>query len=453
MDGEQDDLRRLVAVNNATNAFQCTGLFPFNPFSKAWTDAIETIGQGQKPYAGTQYEIFPNDNVEQLSESESTVLRQGLDASNLNLHDAAVAYICAMQILSRWREDILNGVSKGEKHETYSNTLLPSPKTEPKILAMRLVHFQKIDRNHLSPATIEKTKEEKAAEITRQIVYSTKISEPIAVTYFSLDSESDDVAAASDDVAATSDDVAAASDDVATASDNVAAASDNVAATSDDDVADASDDVAAASDNVAAASADDVAAASDNVATASADDVAAESDTISKSSGTALKIESNKWQVRLTNKMMIVMDEDLMDANKFYVRQKWMSVNDNHDDTNKRKQCAKRKRARKAEQFEREKRIRGTGLEKLRELEFQEYNRIRERFESGDGYKFEEFVDMIDRMRKPFVCQVEGHEVSLTQDNCAIMMETSAVRAITDSLFLAREKQNKQDDKNTQQNK
>jgi len=60
---------------------------------------------------------------------------------------------------------------------------------------------------------------------------------------------------------------------------------------------------------------------------------------------------------------------------------------------------------------------------------------------------------MIDRMRKPFVCQVEGHEVSLTQDDCAIMMETSAVRAITDSLFLAREKQNKQDDKNTQQNK
>jgi len=116
------------------------------------------------------------------------------------------------------------------------------------------------------------------------------------------------------------------------------------------------------------------------------------------------------------------MDEDLMDANKFYVQQKWMTVNENHDETKNRKQCAKQKRACKAKQFEREKRIWETGLEKICKLEFQEYNKIHERFESGDGYKIEEFVDMSDHMRKPFVCHVEGHEVSLTQDNCAIMM-------------------------------
>jgi len=55
---------------------------------------------------------------------------------------------------------------------------------------------------------------------------------------------------------------------------------------------------------------------------------------------------------------------------------------------------------------------------------------------------------MMDRMRKPFVCQIEGHEVSLTQDDCAIMMETSALCAITESLFSGKEKENEQ-----QQNK
>jgi len=59
---------------------------------------------------------------------------------------------------------------------------------------------------------------------------------------------------------------------------------------------------------------------------------------------------------------------------------------------------------------------------------------------------------MINRMRKTFVCHVEGHEVSLTQEDCAIMMETSTVCAIMDSLFLAKEKQNGQD-KNMQQSK
>ena len=45
---------------------------------------------------------------------------------------------------------------------------------------------------HLHPATVEKTKEEKVAEVTCQIVCTTKVLEPIAVTYFSDQCKSDD---------------------------------------------------------------------------------------------------------------------------------------------------------------------------------------------------------------------------------------------------------------------
>jgi len=227
---------------------------------------------------------------------------------------------------------------------------------------MRLVHFKKVDSNHLSPATIEKMKEEKAAEITHQIVYSTRINEPIAVTYLLSDSESDNVATESDNVAAKSNNVAAKSDNVAAKSNNVATESNNVAAESNNvaaepnNVAAESDNVAAEPNNVAAES-DNVAAAaeSDNVATAAGSDnvaaaaeshnvaaatesgtVASKSVTISKLSGTAVKSESNKWHVFLTNKIMIAMDEDLMDANKYYVQQKWISLNDNRDEIKKR---------------------------------------------------------------------------------------------------------------------
>jgi len=49
---------------------------------------------------------------------------------------------------------------------------------------MRLIHFEKIDsKSPWLAGAADKTKEEKAAEITRRIVLSTKISEPIKVTY------------------------------------------------------------------------------------------------------------------------------------------------------------------------------------------------------------------------------------------------------------------------------
>ncbi len=43
-------------------------------------------------------------------------------------------------------------------------------------------------------------------------------------------------------------------------------------------------------------------------------------------------------------------------------------------------------------------------------------------------------------MQKPFVSNIKGHEVSVTQDDCAIMMESSAVHAIMQTLFVGKEK-------------
>jgi len=176
-----------------------------------------------------------------------------------------------------------------------------------------------------------------------------------------------------------------------------------------------------------------------------------DSSKISKSShGTAVKESANKWHVTLDNDTsMTATDSDLMDASKFYVEQIHLSID--QDDSKKKKQSAKRKRAQHTEQVEKEKRIHEKGLEKLRTNKYEEYSNLCERFKSGDVFQFEEFLDMIDRMRKPLVCQIEGHEVSLTQDDCAIMMEASTVRAITDSLFIDREKQNVQQQQHKQQ--
>jgi len=174
-----------------------------------------------------------------------------------------------------------------------------------------------------------------------------------------------------------------------------------------------------------------------------------DSDTASKA-GTAVKVDGNKWRVVFNNDIsMTATDEDLLDPNKFYVERAWMRVD--NDDMSKRKQAAKQKRVRQGEQKEQEKRIIEKGLEKLRDAEFSEYNKMREKFESGQGFKFEEFLELLERMRKPFVAQIEGHEVSLTQDDCAIMMESSALRAITETLFVGKEKRCKNSNCNSQE--
>jgi len=47
---------------------------------------------------------------------------------------------------------------------------------------------------------------------------------------------------------------------------------------------------------------------------------------------------------------------------------------------------------------------------------------MQQKFESGEGFWFEEFLKLLDQMQKPF-----ASEVSLTQDNCVIRIETSAL--------------------------
>jgi len=83
---ERDDLQK-VGFNNAMNAFWRTGLFPYNPYSEAWTDAMKTIGQAQPISGAAQYKVFPNKDLTQLSELESKSLRNGLELDDLKLHD------------------------------------------------------------------------------------------------------------------------------------------------------------------------------------------------------------------------------------------------------------------------------------------------------------------------------------------------------------------------------
>jgi len=104
--------------------------------------------------------------------------------------------------------------------------------------------------------------------------------------------------------------------------------------------------------------------------------------------------------------------------------------------------------------MEKEKKIREKGIQMMREVQIEKYKNLCKRFEPGATlYALEEFLEMIDSMRRPFVCQIDGHEVSLTQDDCTIMMETLTMKVITESLFMGKDSKQKSQAKDPQQNK
>jgi len=75
-------------------------------------------------------------------------------------------------------------VREGEKYEEYANIFLPHAKMDSEKIALTLVHFRRIDYNNLPKVSVEQTKEKRGEEITREIVASTQILQPIEVVAY-----------------------------------------------------------------------------------------------------------------------------------------------------------------------------------------------------------------------------------------------------------------------------
>jgi len=134
-----------TGINNATNAFQCTGLYPYNPNCKSWSGAINTLGLATDSEKGkVQYEIYATLPSRELSSDERNILHDGLNTAqkdDITGENVAAAMIRAEHVLKRWREDIEQAVREGEKYEEYANVYLPQAKTESEKIALTLVHF------------------------------------------------------------------------------------------------------------------------------------------------------------------------------------------------------------------------------------------------------------------------------------------------------------------------
>jgi hypothetical protein len=194
---EREDLLE-VGCNNTTNAYVRTGIYPLNPYSSAWMEAIHTLGLlGEQDELKKQigYEVTALPNIPELSVQEKALLRDGLmlNATLSDLGDVAVACIRGEELLKKWRMQIVEAVDEGEDIHEYARVLLPASvaTNEVELIALKLVEFQRVDVSQIALPG-KKTKAEEAHETTKRIVGSTHVTDPIRIAYLSTSDDSEE---------------------------------------------------------------------------------------------------------------------------------------------------------------------------------------------------------------------------------------------------------------------
>jgi hypothetical protein len=153
--------------NNATRAYERTGVWPLDPHADAWTGAIDGLGLGNEKCATVSYEIVPaEEKMPVLTPEEKTLLQSGLNhLDNKNdLGDFYCAEIQSSKILGKWWADIEKGVSEGNEVSEHSKLHLPASfaKTECEKFVTTLIHFEPIDVSKI-PLPARKSTEERGS--------------------------------------------------------------------------------------------------------------------------------------------------------------------------------------------------------------------------------------------------------------------------------------------------
>jgi hypothetical protein len=189
---ERQDLLSDNKSNNTTSAYEKTGLYPFDPYCWAWTEAIESLGQTSTVVRDekrkVQYEVYPKEdcNIVTLTPEDKKALRDGLDIDpELVFSDNIVAKIRAQSvILNKWRQAVEESAMEGNKWMDMAILHLPLQyaNTDGDKVAMKLVEFRRVGQAELKAAPA-KTKEDKRHEMTQQILSASPVTGTVKIEY------------------------------------------------------------------------------------------------------------------------------------------------------------------------------------------------------------------------------------------------------------------------------
>ena len=125
----------------------------------------------------------------------------------------------------------------------------------------------------------------------------------------------------------------------------------------------------------------------------------------------------------------VISEDDILDSTKYKVKRAYHN-------TQSLKVQRRKKRKRKLEQELKEKELKEHAGEKRHESDLEEYNKLTKAFQGG-YMNFEYFKKLVERLRAPFVTDIDGTTVALDKENnCSVMLRQSALEHITNKIFI-----------------
>jgi hypothetical protein len=142
--------------------------------------------------------------------------------------------------------------------------------------------------------------------------------------------------------------------------------------------------------------------------------------------GTAIKRKNETWSITLSNgDELSLKSEEMLSSPKVFVKNAFTELNA----AERKRTISKKKRIRHTAMLKSEKEYILLAREKQKEHELEEFEKMRLGMESGE-YDFLAFQGLVDRMRAPFSCEIDGVHIMVTPDDATVMLDTAALGAI-----------------------
>jgi hypothetical protein len=161
--------------------------------------------------------------------------------------------------------------------------------------------------------------------------------------------------------------------------------------------------------------------------------------------GTAMKGENATWNIILSNgNDMTMTTKEMLTSPNVFVQNACLEL----DSTERQRTILKKKRIRASEKRRSEKERIRKATKKQKE-EGEEFEMMKLGVESGEQ-EFSDFQKLVDWMRAPFNCEIEGVNVRVSPDSAAVMFDDAALGAMKQ--VLVKESEEEDDNNNNNNN-
>ena len=160
--------------------------------------------------------------------------------------------------------------------------------------------------------------------------------------------------------------------------------------------------------------------------------------------GTAIKMDDGDWKILLEGrKEFTVSNSSLLDSQKFQIQHAYQNLSN----VERRRAAQTSKRQRQRDQRLKEEEMENEARKRREKEDMREYEKMMKNIAisllTKKVYSYQDFSEMVHRLRAPYRTEIDGHEIRVTEEDSSIMVKASALDAIRKTIVVGPEQEEK----------